>query len=80
MVLRLRDSIARDVESEKRTVARLRNLQVERGCEMVEVLRAGRPSLLKIGKVTEGSNFDLAASKAARAGIYTYQPMWVAYL
>ena len=70
-----------DVESdERRIVARLRNLQVDRGCEVAEVLRASRRSLLKIGRVAEGSNFDLAASKAARAGTYTNRPMWVAYL
>jgi hypothetical protein len=59
-------------------VVRLR--KVDRGCEVVEVLRAGRRSLLKVGRMAEGSNFDLAASKAARAGTYTNRPMWVAYL
>lgn len=72
VVLRARCSIASDVESEeRRTMARLRNLHVDRGCEAVEFLSAGRRSLLKIGRVAEGSNFDLAASKAARAGTYT---------
>lgn len=54
-------------------MARLRNHHVDRGCEMVEALRAGR---LKIERVAEGSNFDLAASKAARAG-YLYLPAHV---
>lgn len=72
VVLRARGSIASDVESEeRRRMARLRNLHVDRGCEAVEFLSAGRRSLLKIGRVAEGSNFDLAASKAARAGTYT---------